>query len=131
MGNRSKIIVACIATIVVFIIFSLLWMYITPSGRAFKDTYESKLHRVDDSLEYETLRRVEGTCRSMIASYTSDIHMAEAYKDSHRDWAEQAVVRANQTAAEYNEYILKNDFIWKGNVPNDIKAQLDYYELGE
>lgn len=38
-------------------------------------------------------------------------------------------MRANRTAATYNEYILKNSYVWKGNVPDDIRAQL--VALGE
>ena len=35
------------------------------------------------------------------------------------------MMRANQTAASYNDYILKNSFVWRGNVPEDIKTELE------
>ena len=37
-------------------------------------------------------------------------------------------MRANKTAATYNEYVLKNSYVWEGNVPSDIRKQLDYIE---
>jgi hypothetical protein len=66
----------------------------------------------------------------MIASYTADKLKYEQYAASEsteqRSWGEQARMRANQTAASYNEYILKNTFVFDGNVPKDIKETLDY-----
>ena len=68
----------------------------------------------------------------MIASYKSDKLTYEQYKDSDNEekqsWAEQAKMRANKTAASYNEYILKNSYIWGGNVPSDIDNHLDYLD---
>lgn len=43
-------------------------------------------------------------------------------------WAEQAKMRANKTAASYNEYVLKNSFVWNGNVPADIRTSLPYLD---
>jgi hypothetical protein len=36
--------------------------------------------------------------------------------------------RANKTAASYNEYVLKNSFVWNGNVPADIRTSLPYLD---
>jgi hypothetical protein len=56
----------------------------------------------------------------------------EQNKDSEdkelRNYAENAKMRANTTASNYNNYILKNEYIWKGNVPSDIAYQLPYIE---
>ena len=66
----------------------------------------------------------------MISSYTYDKLTWEQYKDSDssekQSWAEQAKMRANKTAASYNEYVLKNSFVWDGNVPEDIEKSLEY-----
>lgn len=52
----------------------------------------------------------------------------EQYKDSENDeqrsWADQAKMRANRTAANYNNYILKNSYVWSGNIPEDILSEL-------
>ena len=35
-------------------------------------------------------------------------------------------ITANRTAASYNEYYLKNSFVWSGAVPSDIRGSLPY-----
>ena len=81
-------------------------------------------------MTYDTIKRVEDTCRAMIATYEADRLMYEQYKDSddeeEQDWAAQAKMRANRTASTYNNYILENEYVWKDNVPNDIYMELPY-----
>lgn len=88
--------------------------------------------KIDDATNYETIKKVEDTCRAMIASYESDKLTYEQYKDSTNEekqsWAEQAKMRANTTASSYNNYILNNSFVWNGNIPVDIKTELSYLE---
>jgi len=52
------------------------------------------------------------------------------YKDSEDSeqlsWANQAKMRANQTASTYNNYILVNSYVWENNIPNDISYSLAY-----
>ena len=84
--------------------------------------------KIDDATNYETRKTVEDSCRAMIASYEADKLTYEQYKDSENDeqrsWADQAKMRANRTAANYNNYILKNSYVWSGNIPEDILAEL-------
>ena len=35
-------------------------------------------------------------------------------------------MRANSTATSYNEFVLKNSYVWKDNVPEDIQKELEY-----
>ncbi len=88
--------------------------------------------KIDDATNYETIKKVEDTCRSMISSYESDRLTYEQYRDSDSEekqsWAEQAKMRANKTASSYNNYILKNSFVWKDNVPADIYQKMDYVD---
>lgn len=80
----------------------------------------------------ETRKNVEDSCRAMIASYEADKLTYEQYKDSESDeqrsWADQAKMRANRTAANYNNYILKNSYVWSGNIPEDILEELPVLE---
>lgn len=89
------------------------------------DYVNQKIH---DQTNYETKKKVEDTCRSMISSYNTDKLTYEQYKDSDneekQEWAEQAKMRANKTASSYNNYILKNSYVWENNVPDDIDKQL-------
>lgn len=104
----------------------------TPAGRAKWNNWFHEVQKVDDATNYETRKKVEDTCRSMIASYESDKLTYEQYKDSDNEekqsWAEQAKMRANKTASTYNNYILENSYVWEGNVPLDIKGRLDYID---
>lgn len=99
---------------------------------AVNNGYDFLARKIDDRTNYDTLKEVEDTCRAMIVSYTADKMRYETYAASDSEekqgWAEQAKIRANTTAAKYNEYFLKNSFVWKDNIPDDIAAELPYIE---
>lgn len=125
VGIFSGVILVCVIVIALMIRYN-------PLVRAVWNQNEYNLQKVDDSTTYETKKKVEDTCRSMIISYMSDKITYEQYKNSdsteQRGWADQAKMRANKTAVAYNEYILKNEFVWVGNIPNDIKTELEIIE---
>ena len=102
------------------------------AGTGYGNTVEYVDRKIDDATNYETKKKVEDTCRAMIASYESDKLTYEQYKDSDNEekqsWAEQAKMRANKTASTYNNYILENSFVWKNNVPSDILVKLEYFD---
>lgn len=87
------------------------------------------MQTADDRTNYATLKKVEDTCRAMISSYESDKLIYEQYKEAtdetELEWAAQAKMRANKTAIEYNNYILKNNYVWKNAVPSDIYMTLE------
>ena len=103
-----------------------------PVGRGVWNANQYAVRKMDDATRYSTRKKVEDTCRAMIASYTSDKLRYEQYAASdsaeQRGWGEQAKMRANQTASTYNNYILKNSYVFKGNIPSDIKAELEYIQ---
>ena len=102
----------------------------TPTGKAIWNNWFHEVQKVDDATNYKTRKKVEDTCRAMIASYNTDKLTYEQYKDSDNEekqsWAEQAKMRANKTASTYNNYVLENEYVWQGNVPSDIKYKLEY-----
>lgn len=104
----------------------------TPTGVGIWNTWFYNIQKVDDNTNYITKKKVEDACRSMISSYMSDRMVYEQYIESDNEeeqsWAKQAKMRANKTAASYNEYILKNSFIWENNIPGDIYNSLSYIE---
>lgn len=108
----------------------IVFMTLTPIGRSIWNTNMYAVHKTDDATNYKTLKKVEDNCRAMIASYTEDKLIYEQYKDSdskeQRSWSDQAKMRANSTATSYNEFVLKNSYVWKDNVPEDIKKELEY-----
>lgn len=129
MENKGTIIAVVLSLAVVA---AIIFFGFTPGGRAIINNYRTVMKKVDDVTVYETRKQVEDSCRSMMASYTSDKLTYDQYKDSEskekQGWAEQAKMRANKTAASYNEYVLKNSFVWEGNIPNDIKSSLPYVQ---
>ena len=128
MKNTTVLII--IIALVVIIIGASIFFDATPTGKAMWNNWFHKVQKADDATNYETLKKVEDTCRAMIASYNADKLTYEQYKDSDneekQEWAEQAKMRANKTASTYNNYILKNSYVWKGAIPNDIYMNLAY-----
>lgn len=101
----------------------------SPIGIAIMNNYAYASQKMDDLTNYKTKKEVEDTCRSLIVSYESDKVMYEQYKDSdnkeEKSWANNAKIRANKTAITYNEFILKNSYVFQGNIPEDIKEELE------
>lgn len=124
----------CVIGIMILILGSIVCLVIGTTGLGWFSTwFNNKVNyvdrKIDDATNYETIKKVEDTCRSMISSYKTDKATYEQYKDSDntekQSWAEQAKMRANKTANTYNEYILKNSFVWQNNVPDDIYQKLE------
>ena len=117
---------------VIIVILIVIIAAITPFGRSVWNSWFFNVQKADDATNYNTIKKVEDSCRAMIASYTADKIIWEQYKDSDSEeqvsWANQAKMRANKTAASYNEYILKNSFVWEDNIPKDIQERLGYIE---
>ena len=114
------------------LLIGIMFVVWNPVGRGIWNANQYAVRKMDDATRYSTRKKVEDTCRAMIASYTSDKLRYEQYAASdsaeQRGWGEQAKMRANQTASTYNNYILKNSYVFKGNIPSDIKAELEYIQ---
>ena len=132
MSKGGIITTVLISIIVVVLIGVVLYFTCTPSGVAAWNNWKHGLQEVDDKTNYETLKQVEDTCRAMITQYNSDKLTYLTYKESDKEFeqelATQAKIRANNTASEYNNYILKNKYVWKDAVPADIYMTLEYIE---
>ena len=128
MSKTEKVLTAILIVLAIAVGF----FCITPAGVALRNSYGFAVQKVDDATRYETRKKVEDTCRAMIANYEADRISYEQYKQSDdaekQGWAEQTKMRANRTAASYNEYYLKNSFVWSGAVPSDIRGSLPYLE---
>lgn len=120
------------AAVLVILLIGITVFFNTPTGRGIINTYFYNVQKVDDATNYHTMKKVEDSCRAMISSYNTDCLTYEQYKDSDSEekqsWAEQAKMRANKTASSYNNYIMKNSYVWSGNIPEDIKEELEYIE---
>lgn len=117
-----------VGIIVLLIIIAIIGVFAGWFDTWFSNKVEWIDRKIEDRTSYDTKKKVEDTCRSMIASYKTDKATYEQYKNSDnkekQNWAEQAKMRANKTANSYNEYILKNSYIFEGNIPEDIEKEL-------
>lgn len=122
-----KILISMLCTV---LILGLLYFAVTPSGKRIWNNWFHEVQKADDDTNYKTKKEVENTCRAMIASYNSDKLKYEQYqtseKENEKEWAEQAKMRANNTASTYNNYITQNNYVWKNNIPSDIFMTLEY-----
>ena len=118
--------------LVILFIVGIFYFTMTPGGVASVNNWFHSVQKADDITNYETRKTVEDTCRATIVSYESDRLMWEQYKDSEdaeqRGWADAAKIRANKAALTYNEYFLKNSYVFNGNIPTDIWRELQIIE---
>lgn len=128
----NKVLAVFVSLVLVAFIGLPIFFNATPTGKAMWNNWFHAVQKADDDTNYKTRKKVEDTCRSMISSYNSDKLTYEQYKDSDNEekqsWAEQAKMRANKTASTYNNYILKNSYVWENNVPSDIYMELGFIE---
>lgn len=117
-----------VGIIVLLIIITIIGVLAGWFDTWFSNKVEWIDRKIEDRTSYDTKKQVEDTCRSMISSYKTDKATYDQYKNSDNEekqnWAEQAKMRANKTANSYNEYILKNSYIFEGNIPEDIEKEL-------
>lgn len=125
MRNFMTVVLSVICTICVI---AVVFFGFTPSGREAWHNYWHGIKEADE-ISYETRKEVEDTARAYIASYNADVAIYQTYKDSEnedmRQYGETARMRAIRTATTYNEFILKNSYVWKDNVPKDIYETLN------
>lgn len=119
--------VLCTLLCVVFVL-AIIFFGFTPDGREVWHSYTHSLNKADE-VSYETRKLVEDTARTQIASYEADVALYRAYKDAEdvnmRQYGETAKMRAIRTATIYNEFLIKNSYVWRDNIPADIYEKLD------
>lgn len=104
-----------------------------PGSRAVINEYIFGIRRVDEQINYNNRKSVEDTARSVIVNYNTYRNEYGLYKDycnkpEEKNKCQRALdskILANQAAEQYNEYVQKNNYIFKGNLPQDIPAYLE------
>ena len=128
MDNKRPIFI--LALVAVFILLSAT--IVLPAIRRYSNEVQFAMQKADDETSYKTRKAVEDTCRAEIASYENyvqqyyqNINSYEETKNArYYDQAQNAKLMANAVAARYNEYILKNSFVFDGNIPKDIRSRI-------
>jgi uncharacterized protein YxeA len=124
----KKLLIILVSAVVALGIGSGIFFGATPIGREIMNGY----HKDIENTDYRKQKEVENTCRAYIVSYKADKAAYYAYRDStdalEHSWALGYKNRANSTAMTYNEYFLKNSYVWKDNIPDDIEHSLPIIE---
>lgn len=124
----KKLLIILVSAVVALGIGSGIFFGATPVGRNIINGYYKDVENTD----YKKQKEVENTCRAYIVSYKVDRAAYYAYRDStdelEHSWALGYKNRANSTAMTYNEYFLKNSYVWKDNIPDDIERSLPLIE---
>lgn len=119
----------CLGVLVVIIVVVIGGVFLGFFDTWFSNKVDYVNHKIVDRTSYNIRKQVEDTARASIASYKADKSTYEMYRESEdkekQSWAEQAKMRANKTANIYNEYMLKNSYVFEGNIPADIEYQLE------
>lgn len=127
METKSKVLIGISSVIVALGIGAGIFFGATPVGRRIVTGYNYDMEKAGEN-NYENRKKVEDQCRAYISSYNADKLIYEQYKNSdsalEKGWSESARTRANTTAVTYNNYFLRNSYIFKDNIPNDICSEL-------
>ena len=130
----NKIWIGVLCTIaVLLLIVAPIFFGATPTGKAMWNNWFHAVQKVDDATNYETRKQVEDTCRAMISTYEKDRIEYEANMTLYRETGDKYYLeiangyrqQANSAASTYNNYILKNSYVFGGNVPSDIRMELE------
>lgn len=125
--NRQIFAVGCIGIMFICVI---VFFGATPTGTALWNSWWHDVDKAAVNSSYISRKTTEDTARAMLASYRADIlawqqNITSDSKDM-RSVALQAQLRANQTAASFNEYMRKNSYVWRSNIPHDLPLELPY-----
>ena len=107
-----------------------------PSVRTAINEHRLKIKQVDEETSYKNRKSVEDSARALLTNYDSAKSEYETYKQfigtedkAKEQRALDAQTSANMTVAKYNNYLTENQFVFKGNLPNDIPLKLE--KVGE
>ena len=81
------------------------------------------------SIIYHSKETVEENALSLIDLYRENFIIFSENKSINKDIAENARIRANSTAEDYNKYIQSNSYLWEDNkLPDGIVVHLPTIE---
>ena len=122
-----------IAKVIITFVVLLVIAFLIPGSRAVINEYIFGIRRVDEQINYNNRKSVEDTARSVIVNYNTYRDEYELYKNycekpedkSKCQRALDSKFLANQAAEQYNEYLQKNNYIFKWNLPQDTPVYLE------
>lgn len=130
----NKFLIGVLCTIMVLLlVVAPIFFGATPTGKAMWNNWFHAVQKADDATNYKTRKHVEDTCRSMITTYEKDRAEYEANIKLYEETSDKYYLeiangyrqQANSSASTYNNYVLKNSYVFEGNVPSDIRMELE------
>ena len=121
--DMNKVFVLVVVFILVVIIGVVVYFGLIPSGIEKWNGFRYK-----DTITAEMKKEVENTCLSMIASWETDAQTYKENKGIDETVANEARMSANKTAESYNDYILKNGYVFGETLPEGVYAVIEPIE---
>ena len=114
----------------------IVGLLLVPVTRRLFNEYIFTVKQVDENTNYTNRKQVEDTARSTIVNYNMYRTEYETYKEfcnivEEKNKCQRALdskLLANKSVQQYNEFIQKNRFIFKDNLPSDIPYSLEKIE---
>lgn len=117
------------------LVVAILFMSFNLGFRKMVNEYVFQREVVDQETDYRNRKGVEDSARALLTQYEFAKGEYETYKvfigtddKAKEQRALDSKTSANMVVSKYNNYLTENEFIFKGNLPNDIPYKLQMIE---
>ena len=121
--------------LLVSVIALILMVILLPNWIRARNTYRAELTVAHMETDLATLQRLEDQARATIsqwiAAYQRWIQFKDSDRDNERDWANAALMQANNLAATFNTFMLEHTHTWARGVPEGLQERLPLLPLAD
>jgi len=121
--------------LLVSVIALILLAILMPNWIRARNTYRAELTVAHMETDLATLQRLEDQARATIsqwiAAYQRWIQFKDSDRDNERDWANAALMQANNLAATFNTFMLEHTHTWARGVPEGLQERLPLLPLAD
>ena len=121
MSTTAKVFITILSVV---LIAAIVFFGFTPVGRGVFSRYEHDLTKEEQDNNYANRKAVEDSARATLTDYNRNLALYNQYKDDESDFGKQMAAayktQAITDATKYNDYITKNRYLWKDNLPPDL-----------
>ena len=121
--------------LLVSLIALALLAILMPNWIRARNTYRAELTVAHMETDLATLQRLEDQARATIsqwiAAYQRWIQFKDSDRDNERDWANAALMQANNLAATFNTFMLEHTHTWARGVPEGLQERLPLLPLAD
>lgn len=121
--------------LLVSVIAIALFAILMPNWIRARNAYRAELTVAHMETDLATLQRLEDQARATIsqwiAAYQRWIQFKDSDRDNERDWANAALMQANNLAATFNTFMLEHTHTWARGVPEGLQERLPLLPLAD